>query len=381
MNAPVSAPKEFSRLNEVAFRNYVDAELADTYRKSSNLIVPYGFNLGFVGSDGSEAVFEFEGGTLGISIDGVIVFSIATDASLTALTSAYQAADATLQSNITIEASTRASADGALATLITSLDAAYQSADTTLQANITSEASARASADTAIASDVTTLTATVGGHTGSISTNATAIADINGQLDLYYGVKLTGGDNEVSFELLSDGTPAGGTVKLTATNIILDGDTVITGTLTYDKLGQNEISEGVSDEIDTPTSVGSSWVDAAEIEVTTPDAYSLIYLPWSLYVAGDSDGSLMVGRLRRDGATTIYETNVAGNPPEFEQEFIEEGTITYRPTFNGQVSGFDTDEPGAAGTYTYTFQVQVPGAIGTNWEISNRRLFALLFKR
>ena len=46
-------------------------------------------------------------------------------------------------------------------------------------AAITSEASTRASADSALASDITSLTSTVNGNTASITTNATAITDIN----------------------------------------------------------------------------------------------------------------------------------------------------------------------------------------------------------
>lgn len=81
-----------------------------------------------------------------------------------------------LTSTYTAQITTLTNADIALAASITSLTSAYQAADTTLQANITSEASTRASADTAIAATVTSLTATVGTNTAAISTEATARA-------------------------------------------------------------------------------------------------------------------------------------------------------------------------------------------------------------
>jgi hypothetical protein len=76
--------------------------------------------------------------------------ALATD--LTSEASARASADTTLQNNINSEASARGAADTTLQTNITSEASSRGSADTTLQANIVAEASTRASADTAEAS-------------------------------------------------------------------------------------------------------------------------------------------------------------------------------------------------------------------------------------
>ena len=106
LSAPVAAPKEFSRLNEVAFRNYVDGELADSYRKSADLIVPVGMKLGFSGTGGEQAVLQFDAGALQVVIDGLTVVSLATDEALTTLSAQVDANTA----SIITEASTRATA-------------------------------------------------------------------------------------------------------------------------------------------------------------------------------------------------------------------------------------------------------------------------------
>jgi predicted phage tail protein len=57
-------------------------------------------------------------------------------------------------------------------------------------AAISSEASTRASADSAMASNITTIQTTVNGHTVSIQTNATSINNINGSLAAMYSIKV-----------------------------------------------------------------------------------------------------------------------------------------------------------------------------------------------
>lgn len=86
MNAPVSVPKEWNRLNEVAFRNYLDSEFADTHRKSSDLIIPYGFRLGFVGATGSEVAFELNSSDqFAITVNGDTAITFASSGDLSAL--------------------------------------------------------------------------------------------------------------------------------------------------------------------------------------------------------------------------------------------------------------------------------------------------------
>lgn len=104
--------------------------------------------------------------------------------------------------NLGIETAARIAADAVVAanatsansTLSSTLTAAYQAADATLQTDIntratsaalTSESTVRASADTALASSITSLTATVGTNTANVSTNASAIATLNSAAAIY----------------------------------------------------------------------------------------------------------------------------------------------------------------------------------------------------
>jgi hypothetical protein len=77
-----------------------------------------------------------------------------TKSAIAVETTRAEAAEATLQTNINSEASTRASADTTLQSNIDSEASSRASADSTLQGNIDTEASSRASADSAIQSEL-----------------------------------------------------------------------------------------------------------------------------------------------------------------------------------------------------------------------------------
>lgn len=171
--APIPATAQYDRRNEYEYREQITRELVNKYDKRGNIIIPYGFHLGFTGSDGSEAVFEFDAGVLGIAIDGTTVFTVATDAALLALESAYEAADATLQANITSEATTRASADTAIAATVTTLTATVATNLTTALAAVTTEATARATADSAEATTRQSADATLQTNINTVSASVT----------------------------------------------------------------------------------------------------------------------------------------------------------------------------------------------------------------
>lgn len=218
---------EYDPEAEQEYRTDVERRLKRAYSKNANLIVPFGYELGFTGEDGSKVALNYAGGSFNIKVDDVTLVALATDAALLALQSAYQSADASLSASISSEATTRATADSALASSITSLTAAYQAADTTLQANITSEASTRASADTAIASSVTTLTATVATNTANISTNATAIATVDGKLTASYGITVDVNGRIAGLKLLSNGSTS--SIEFTASTFkVYNGTTTET---------------------------------------------------------------------------------------------------------------------------------------------------------
>ena len=86
--APVAVPAAFSKANEAAFRSYVEGEFADTYRKSGNIILPFGFSLGFTGQNGESVVFQLDSsGVFNLLVDGTAVFSVSSSGASLALNS------------------------------------------------------------------------------------------------------------------------------------------------------------------------------------------------------------------------------------------------------------------------------------------------------
>lgn len=149
-------------------------------------------------------------------------------------------------------------------------------------------------------------------------------------------------------------------------------------------LSANSVTQGTVDEDDTQQLFNQTWTAIADVTVTTPDANTLLFLPFSAYIeSSGQDGTIAQARIKRD-STVIYETDIAGEPPTLDFETPVDGTVHYAPTFNGQVAGFDTDSPGAAGTYTYTLEFRSNGT-GSNpalyWSATRRRFLALMFKR
>lgn len=165
------------------------------------------------------------------------------DASIASLTSSVAGNTAAISS----EASTRASADSALSTLITNLTStvgtntaaisteqtARANADTALAtditnltatvgtntASITTEATARANADTALATDITNLTATVGTVSASVTTEAAARAAADNTISARYGVELNANGYVTGFKQINDGSS--GTFKILADKFLV----------------------------------------------------------------------------------------------------------------------------------------------------------------
>lgn len=338
----IKAGPAYDQRNEFEHRDDVARELANKYDKRQDIVIPYGKKLGFNGTGGEQVVLSYDD-AFKVTIDGTTVVELATDSALTALTATV----GTNTANIATNASTISTVDGKLtASYALTVDVNGRIASMKLLSN---------------------------GTTSSVKFTASTFQVYNGTTD------------EAPFEVV------GGVVKiktanigdLNATNITagtLNVDRINAGTIVTDKLAVNAVTQGSVQENDADLSFGTTtWTTAAEVTVTTPDANSLVFLPFSVFFYGDVDGSLAEGRILR-GATEIYQTYLAGNPAAFDYEFTDEGYILYQPTFNGQVSGFDTDAPGAAGTYTYYFQIRTNGSSAT-WVANRRRLLALLFKR
>jgi hypothetical protein len=162
----------------------------------------------------------------------------------------------------------------------------------------------------------------------------------------------------------------------------LNVDRINTGSIVTAKLDANAVSQGVSGETDATVDVlSSSWVTLESESITVPDATTLVKVDWSFFVgvSGEPEDDLLV-RIKR-GSTVIYETTAARVPAAFSFYTVETGQMDFYQTFTGQVSGFDADTPGAAGTYTYTLEAKADLSTIGPWTLSRRRLFLMQFKR
>jgi len=144
------------------------------------------------------------------------------------LTANLATANANITSNTTAiatEAAARASAD---TTLTTNLGIANASITSNATA-ISTEAASRASADS-------TLTANLGTLSGTVSTQASTIAGLDGRVSSYYGIKVAAGTNYATVELMASGGGVPSTVVINAGQILLNGATIINGSVTASKL-------------------------------------------------------------------------------------------------------------------------------------------------
>lgn len=210
--APVSVPKDFSRSNEYAFRSFVEGELADTYRKSSHVIIPFGKLLGFAGSTGKLVTFGLNGSDdFTISIDGAAALVLTTTGDLTALetslTTAYTTADSTLSAALTL---------------------AYNAADAAVTAALTA---AYTAADTAAAA---TVMAAIGVVDGKLTASVGFTTDVNGRIA---NLKLlsNGSTSSVVFKAdafdFFDGISERALISAAGGILTVNGDIAVTGAI------------------------------------------------------------------------------------------------------------------------------------------------------
>ena len=172
MSGFVAAPDEYNKRNESAFRLWAEDEFALTFRRGQDLIIPYGTKLGFAGTNGQQVDFKYDSGSFQIVVDGVTVVSFTSSSDFSSLQSEVVAA---------------------------------RQGQPNLSAKVTQL--------------------------------STATSNLDGRVSAYYGVKVNAGTSVASLELLASG---GGTpvsqVILTATDFIINGNTLVNGTVTANKL-------------------------------------------------------------------------------------------------------------------------------------------------
>ena len=256
----------------------------------------------------------------------------------------------------------------------------------TAEEAIADEVSARAAFQTTAEADIGALEV-------SVTAQGSAIADIEGNLSASYALTLDVNGRVTGVRFLNDGTT--GSIKFLADYFsvyngssdvpmfeVSGGAAYIAGSrVRTESMAANAVTVADDDETDADQNVGSSWVAVASCDLTTIDAASRALIMFGAYIESSTDGSLMDARIKR-GSTVIWGPKpIAGDPPSLDFETTETGAVSYTPPFNGMVSFFDTDVPGAAGSYTYTVELRVAGSVTTPWVASYRRMFGMIFKR
>lgn len=363
MSGFVAAPDEYSKRNESAFRLWTEDELALTFRRGQDLIIPYGTKLGFAGTNGQQVDFKYDSGTFQIVVDDVTVVSFTSSSDFSSLQSEVIAArqgESSLSAKVTLVNTAALNAGTAAATAQSEVTAARQG-EPSLTAKVTQLSSATATVD------------------GKLNASYALTVDANGRIA---SMKLLSNGTTSSVKFLAstfqvfDGTSDVPTFEVWGGNVYVAGNKVRT-----ESMVANAITTASEFEDDSSVAVGSSFTQVSTITISTVDASTRVFVSLSNYIDSSTDGSLMDAQIKRNGSVIWGPKAIAGDPPGFSYTFDTEGVIEYTPGFSGMVSAFDTDVPGSAGSYTYTLELRVAGSVSVPWYVSYRRLFALVFKR
>ena len=179
---------------------------------------------------------------------------------------------------------------------------------------ITSEASTRATADSALASSINTLSTTVGGHTTTLTQQASSIDGIKGR----WGVSINASGHVTAIQLIGSAS---------SSQFIIDADVIINGTLTTEKIEDNAITVP---QIYALTS-GSYGVD--ETVTVTVNVDCPIYISCSFTLPDDNlTGDIAsVFIIYVNGSKIYQEESNSGNVRGFNiSDMLSAGSNTVR---------------------------------------------------
>lgn len=306
---------------------------------------------------------------------------------------------------LTTEETARATADTALASRATTLEATVNNPTTGVaatSARLTTEETVRATADSANATSISNLSTTVGANTASISTIQTSV---NG-LSVRYGVSLDVNGFVTGFVQNNNGTS--GTFDILATafrvtipgstpktvfsvsgsnieinnNVSINGSLVVSGTVNTTQLTANAATSGNFAYNAASVNMTTSYQDAVEATVTMVGGAAKI--DFACYVAGrgQSGGTNILYRLLRNG-TQIREGTLCLLPGE---QTIYGGTIGDNPQpvytpIAGMFPFFVLDTSGQTGSVTYKVQLKAALADFTYCSFAERQLSVTEFRR
>ncbi|MFC0282406.1 hypothetical protein ACFFJB_02035 [Camelimonas abortus] len=275
-----------------------------------------------------------------------------------ALASRVTAVEAGVGANaaaIISEQTARANGDSALASSISSLTATVSSNT----AAITAEQTARANGDSALASSISSLSTTVGGHTASISSLMTSV---NG-LGVQYAVQGYVGGSYGGFVFTgvkrADGAGATYLLEITS-NVVINGDLLVTGTVFNDKLSDSAVSRAWAAEGGTSASITPTFRGTGFLEI-----YAQFKGDANAYAAIDQ----FVLRVREDG-------NIISDTPI---NHAQNGTGSSAASRYGATSIIHVRTP-SAGSHTYSVEL-VKTVAATGIHISGCLIIAKEFSK
>lgn len=181
---------------------------------------------------------------------------------------------------------------------------------------------------------------------------------------------------QTAAEGYTDGTWNGSAISLTADEITLDGDVIVTGSLTTTQIAANAVTntEGVSTD-GSITLTPHTWVTVQSRAITTTGGDILVAYNAVPYVTTTTSISPIVQARVLRGATTVRAIHTTHFPSTNSDGSQQVG---------GAYSGFLIDSPSAA-TYTYYLQLKGTTASGSGSLFSStaefRSLYLTEFKR
>ena len=208
---------------------------------------------------------------------------------ITTLTSATNGSLASINQTL----STHTSDISANSGLITALGTAYQAADQIISANLQTEINARSSADEALSESITTLTASIGPDiAAAVQQEATARANADGTIEAKYTVKVDVAGHVSGYGLIADnntGTPAS-EFGIRADSFWLAPPTNTDSNAPTENLypGYVWLQNGDPDTYDTKYWTGSAWSTTPQnlpfVVRTTPTTINGVSVPAGVYM-------------------------------------------------------------------------------------------------
>lgn len=195
----------------------------------------------------------------------------------------------------------------------------------------------------------------------TVSTHSSAIALLNGYTEARWVTTAVAGSGRAQLAIFANANGGGG-VDIVG-DVKIDGDLLVTGSVSSSELAANSASLSGFDTDATGFALTTSWQDAAEVTLSMIGGVAKIDFGAFVGGKGESSGSLVQWRLLRNG-TEIKSGTLCLLPGE---QTVYGGTVGENPypvytPITGMFPAFHLDTSGATGSVTYKIQVKLSTA-------------------